>query len=315
MSRLVSHNGEALKLYLILLLLAQLPQPDNVLENIEVQGIPTFVFRSSWQILLAQSHLTTRQHQVRFHRALNRLAEMSLIQLPPPGSRGRYRNISLLEEGGSGIRYTPPLSLSQRANDTAIDPDARWLTTGRRRDILLLPADFYTSGWVHVLTAPEIACLLMFFDIRFRYSKPKSTSIFVPRSVRLENYSISDEVYRSHRELTEFWLLSHYSESSGRSRGRLRPIADQPLLPLEFEVRRSRLAADALAMTRGALHRQPHAPHLTNHSPASSQRIMQKLIRTGKIPSYIPIFDGELDYYLQLDDGDGHPSDALWHVA
>jgi hypothetical protein len=278
-SRLISHNGEAFRLYMILLLIEQISN-ERFLEFITSQR--TSNRGSSWQTLTAQQYLTRRAHQVRLYRTLDRLARFQLIELPPARTRDRYRHLQVLDESGTGARYEPPVSLAERADGSHDDPNGRWRGTGSRRDLLMLPADFYTSGWVYVLTPPEIACLLMLLDMRFRYSnRSRYSRIFVPRGERLTHYGISDEVYVSHRELPEFGLLRHHEFLSGRDRGKLRPSDGTPLLPLEFVVQRENLAVNALKAVRGCLHIHPHAPHLKEHSRATELRRDRRL-HTGR---------------------------------
>lgn len=156
-----------------------------------------------------------------------------------------------------------------KIQEEIIDDDALlpWLGAGRRKDLLLIPSDFFTSGWWLVLSPSEIATYLMLLDVRFQ--NHFSNLVFVRRSTRLDNYGISDEVYATHRELREFGLLK-MRERQGRRRGRIQPKPGEDLFPLEFGVLRKRLQYSATASVMEALGTHSYAPHLAK--PERSRR-------------------------------------------
>ncbi|MFI1703060.1 hypothetical protein [Streptomyces griseoruber] len=77
-----------------------------------------------------------------------------------------------------------------------------------------IPVEFFTRGWVHVLTNSEIAALLMWFD-RIKYNGwvvgadegDPFTVTYVTGDVRHGSYGLGREAYETHQALDAYQLL------------------------------------------------------------------------------------------------------------
>ena len=182
---------------------------------------------------------------------MRRLDELRLARVPLSGERRQYSEFALLDEGGSGERY--------------ILPGGRHSDLARRhptRSTLLLPVTFFTRGWILVLTGPEIAMLLLLYNLDAIYGR-RVRFKFVSRSERLDSYCISDEIYAAHRELAEFGLIRRADTLKERRRGRLPADARrEPIPPFRFEVNPDGLDRQALTVVKKRLAASRSAPHL-----------------------------------------------------
>jgi hypothetical protein len=257
--RLARTNEEALRLYLCLLLLETLRANG---QDVAPSHLDHLGLRPTWPGLLAYGSLSNRQHVLRFQRALACLERNRLVGLLPAGVKGRYREPVVYSEEANGRPWSPPVELDHpNIREMTYESVTSLLNLGRNNAVLLLPAEFFTKGWWLVLNAPEICTLLVMLDIRYQFNRRPTEQVFLPREHRLGTYWLSDEMYRAHRELTEFRLLDMVDPmGSARVRGRADP--KQILMPLHFRVRRRSLARDAFSTVVGALEASPSAPHL-----------------------------------------------------
>lgn len=110
------------------------------------------------------------------------LKERHLIEVSE--NPGVGSTIKLLSDLGRGDEYSVPgLSLSE-ARRTGHPGDPRDFYVG-------LPDVFWTQGWIHVLSGPAVAMLLILLDVR-RGQDPSRALWFSPR-VAEERYTLSEE--------------------------------------------------------------------------------------------------------------------------
>lgn len=142
----------------------------------------------------------TRDNRLRQIRgALKLLADeaIGMVELPSRGrgTRTMFRGVHLLTETGTATtvppRYEPPTN---------------------RADTVDLPFEFWTNGWVHVLTNREIAMLLMLTDNQARTNPTEDTTgqqfdRWVSPKSRIVKYDLTRATWDTHRNLQEFGLI------------------------------------------------------------------------------------------------------------
>lgn len=151
--------------------------------------------------------------------ALDRLAQVGLVELGSGRGAHKYNRFGLLEEGDGPRRdYTVP----------------------QRNDLVsALPATFITNGWIHVLEDTEIALLFM---LATRVgSIDRSTAVAIPAHTRNVQYGIGREAFESYRALEWLKLISA-SETNRHYDGRAIEFSDEgadlhrlELLPVGFD--------------------------------------------------------------------------------
>lgn len=134
----------------------------------------------------------TRELNLRVVRALRTLHVHRLVGVGQAGVAGRYDAFTLNDEGGSGKRYRVP-------GDSAAN-------------VIGIPAGFFRAGWHLVLTAEELATLLIVVDATKRYGgipRPPDDAIGVGIADKTKwgHYGIRPEAYTSLHELKEFGLI------------------------------------------------------------------------------------------------------------
>ncbi|MFD6949092.1 hypothetical protein ACFWGT_03150 [Nocardiopsis sp. NPDC060348] len=202
-TRILTPRGVALRLYLIALYEAQ--ARGTAVDRVPVNDMPLCGAgrETGWTDLIA----VPVQHQARgrvvqsvtdkklraLQSALAHLAstEVQLVHLPYGGARaGRFEGFQLLHESGAqegphALAYTVP-----------------------RRDepCVLLPAEMFTRGWIHLLEDSEIVFLMMLLHERRRAGH--SDWVKVESEVRLSGYGVGRDSYAAHRALDLFGLVS-----------------------------------------------------------------------------------------------------------
>ena len=144
-----------------------------------------------------------KERQVK--NALDRLAEVGMVELGGGRGIGRYNSFGLLEEGDyAGIRrdYTVPKA-SER--------------------VVTLPGSFVTNGWMHLLEDSEIA--LLFMLSAGVGSVETWPTVAIPADDRNTIYGIGRETFESHRMLAWLGLIS-VSEVGRHDDGRAVDYAD-----------------------------------------------------------------------------------------
>ncbi|MFE3148311.1 hypothetical protein ACFXJ6_16850 [Streptomyces sp. NPDC059218] len=203
-ARLIAPKGVALKLHLMLLFAAQCSaKPGKSWKN-PYPVEPTPQSDHSWMGLTATvakyhgpgiqgaSVATNKRRQVT--EALKKLEGLNLIRPTKGPGRGR-QGFDLLHESGkstpaAGVRYAVP---------TDVEP------------FVDVPREFFTKGWVQVLTTSEVIALLMWLDaLKHDPIATSDSSLFVTRvtsAVRQGAYGLGREAYETHQQLDAFQLL------------------------------------------------------------------------------------------------------------
>lgn len=203
-ARMITPKGVALKLHLTLLFAAQCAaRPGKGWKN-PYPVEPTPQSEHSWVGLIATiakyrgpgiqgaSVATNKRRQVT--EALKKLEGLNLIR-PTMGPGRARQGFELLHEGGkstpaAGVPYTVPVDAEP---------------------FVEIPREFFTGGWVHVLTNSEITALLMWLDALKHDASPTSDpTLFVTRvtsAVRQGAYGLGREAYETHQQLDAFQLL------------------------------------------------------------------------------------------------------------
>ncbi|WP_442277103.1 hypothetical protein [Terrabacter sp. 2TAF16] len=252
LARLIRTGGEALRLYLHGLFIAQaLGTPGT-----RAPAITSLVGSRSnsaliWPALLALPANTERNHRLRVQRTLRRLNECGLAAIPRT-ARGDldYGGFLLLEESGGGARYVLP---GGRYSDLA--------TRTAPPGTFAVPVTFFTRGWSLVLSDTELTMLLFLYHLKSLYGRT-ARYVFMARQERLTRYGISDEVYLGHRGLEEFGLVTLGDVVLHRRRGRIKTDDYAYLPPYRFDIDPQRLDRMALTVVSKALGRNLAAPHL-----------------------------------------------------
>lgn len=211
LTKLVNRKSNALPLLLTTTYVAHLEcQPGRIFQNehgnaIARSGAP------SWAALAGLGAVSLRVRRVRVTRALQELADISLVLIGPPGERDRFEGFRLYREDGTQRKYTPPGEYAD--------------------DVVRLPASFFLNGWHLVLEPREVAVLLAIIDLTNRTSgsrrRDQEHSVALPESVRWARYGLSGEVYEAAHELVEFGLIEIRDTMPERRRGKLKPPTRQ----------------------------------------------------------------------------------------
>ncbi|MQY40040.1 hypothetical protein SRB17_80690 [Streptomyces sp. RB17] len=203
-ARMIAPKGVALKFHLTQLFAAQCAVKPGKPWPHPYPVEPTVQSDASWAGLVAvhatykgpgiqgASVATNKRRQLT--QALKKLEGLALIRATTGPGRARQGFEMLCENGKStaaaGIPYSVPSSSEA---------------------YLEVPREFFTNGWVHVLTMSEIAALLMWLDaLKFDPTRTSDTSIIVTRvtsDTRQGFYGLGRETYETHQQLDAFQLL------------------------------------------------------------------------------------------------------------
>jgi hypothetical protein len=184
-----------------------------------------------------------------FKRALLHLEKDNLVELVgKQNTNGRFEYFRLLDESGTRspagslvqyvvpkwthehpIPYEPPISVS---------------------------ADFFLNGWVHVLSAAEIATYLMLCHLSEQYpDEHDEAGVFVTDDRRKNEFTLSRDTYEYHQTLSWYGLIRRLRNTNRRENGTVKSfkIAGNPLEPHRFQVVPSILRRNAFEVVTGAL--------------------------------------------------------------
>jgi hypothetical protein len=282
-ARMITPKGVALKLHLMMLFAAQCSaKPGKAWKNPHpVEPTPQSDY--SWVGLIATvaryrgpgiqgaSVATNKRRQVT--EALKKLEGLNLIR-PTKGPGRARQGFDLLHESGkstpaAGVPYTVPT-------------DAELFVE--------VPREFFTEGWVHVLTNSEIAALLMWLDaLKYDRMATSDPSLFVTRvtsAVRQGAYGLGREAYETHQQLDAFQLLDVLRPEKRHYDGRWQEFAKDSsdlachrvaLTPNGFNRDAGEVVQEVLQRrdARGDWSRPPNAPRrywtITLHQPERGQ--------------------------------------------
>lgn len=193
-TKLIHRPGNAQQLYLGAIYAAHLEfEPGAHVDN-RHHNVFDRPPADSWATLnaLGGSGVDTRELNLRVVRALRTLHAHRLVGVGQAGAAGRYDAFTLNDEGASGKRYRVP-------GEGAAD-------------VISIPAGFFRAGWHLVLTAEELATLLIIIDATKRFGdipRPPDDGIGIGIADKTKwgHYGIRPEAYTSLHELKEFGLI------------------------------------------------------------------------------------------------------------
>ncbi|MFA1546486.1 hypothetical protein [Actinomadura chokoriensis] len=210
-TRLLPPRGIPLQVHLLALYQAQCRYPDGRQVGPNERPVhPNGRERAiSWSdLILSGSAPSVRTNLARqFNSAVLFLERNRLVRLLRTGN-GRFGGFQLLYEDGrsqsdaeESMSYTTPM-----ADEHAVR----------------LPCEFFTKGWVHVLSPAEISVYLMLRHLRGRYWREHDENgVYATDSVRRAAYGVRPDSYERHRELAAYGLIETIRESRRRPDGRI----------------------------------------------------------------------------------------------
>ncbi|MEU8648522.1 hypothetical protein [Streptomyces sp. NPDC048737] len=152
------------------------------------------IVSSAKQNMQAKVPVTANQNRIRqVKSAIKRLADESLI-LRNVGEPGNERPLMLLHESG----------LSEPEKRGYIIPEPY----EGMRTVVNLPVQFFTNGWVYLLTDAEIRMYLIFRHLAARFPDAHILrGVYLSERDREWLYGISRDVYEAHLMLSRFGLI------------------------------------------------------------------------------------------------------------
>ncbi|GAA2053221.1 hypothetical protein GCM10009757_27930 [Streptomyces cheonanensis] len=208
LARLLLPQGVALRFHLMALFAAQCgTRPGRAWPGGVPLGRRAAHPGTTWLDLVAVSPtgegpMTASQYTAnklrQFRSALTVLTRHGLTELPGPGPRRRYDGFRLLAEDGRN----PGAGV------------AEYRVPERAEDTLAVPVEFFTRGWVQVLTPSETAAYLMWLRLG-----GGSGYVIAGESRRAARFGLSRDVQDTARALEAFGLLSILKPDRRRTDG------------------------------------------------------------------------------------------------
>jgi hypothetical protein len=212
LTRILTPNGAALRLYLLGLFEAQANSAPGM-PPLELPLVGSH-FKVGWTDLLASSaqaegrgnvSISVTDKKIRqLHSALTRLAAktVKLVYLPNAERRvGKYEQFQLLDEGG----------VQDEGENSA------YVVPAPRATIVSLPSNLFLNGWIHTLEDTEIAFLMMIFHQR----REKGGLVKISSYDRVGHFGIGPDAYATHRLLQRFGLIDAYRHPDRDEMGRV----------------------------------------------------------------------------------------------
>lgn len=199
-ARIVSPRGIAFRLYLIALCEAQMRHRAGEYAR-NTMPLVSQGTENGWADLVVIPTTETRRRLINEKKrrylfsGLSRLArsDAGLINLPQGDhKRGRFEGFELLDEcgaragGGAGGPYRIPRHTEP--------------------NMLLIPFELFSNGWIHVLEDSELQFILMLLALQSGIPQGNPW-MEVSESVRLSNFGMSRDGYGAHRTLRAFGLI------------------------------------------------------------------------------------------------------------
>ncbi|MER6481170.1 hypothetical protein [Streptomyces filamentosus] len=229
-AQMITPKGLTLKLELLLLFAAQCavapgsrwpapypiePTPDN---PDSWMGLVATIAKHTPPTNYAADASTNKARQIA--QALKALEKMNLVH-SATGVPGQVRRgIKLRCENGKSTFAAPVIYRVPTDDEQFFD----------------IPVEFFTQGWVHVLTTSEIAALLMWLDITKAVGRqvklrgeeePPSIIGFVNSETRHSYYGLGRETYETHKQLSAFGLMDVHRHDKRYMDGKWEGFATQ----------------------------------------------------------------------------------------
>ncbi|SEG94138.1 hypothetical protein SAMN04489712_14320 [Thermomonospora echinospora] len=213
LSRLIRPRGIAWQVYLLALFEAQCSRTGGsaVLAN-KRPLVPSRPGEVAWSNLVLPEMREALIDQSKVERqlktALTALEKVDLVVLPErPRARNRCQGFRLLHESAESTRVTPVM----------------YTVPDRNEPRIALPVDFFTKGWVHVLSPAETAVYLMLRHLKLKYPREHDLKgVYAAEAVREGVYGIRRDTYERHRELAAYGLIQLIPDPSRRPDGKIR---------------------------------------------------------------------------------------------
>ncbi|MFE7779264.1 hypothetical protein ACFU5O_36455 [Streptomyces sp. NPDC057445] len=221
-ARLIAPRGVAGRLHLTLLFAAACQaKPGNQWPN-RIPIEPDSSHRFSWTRLIGTharytpggnyvaSAQANKQRQIT--QGLKKLRDNLLVEFPHAGTRHPFRDFTLLSESGTSTPAAViPYKVPKKA-ETTFD----------------IPAEFFTNGWVHLLTPSETAAYLMWLDVD---QNPEHDEPYVTGAERAGHYGLGREVYETHSQLEAFGLVDVTPAAGRYDDGKYADYGAEPGMP------------------------------------------------------------------------------------
>lgn len=197
-ARLIAPRGVAGRLHLILLFAARCQAvPGRQWPNrIPIEPDSTQSF--SWMGLIgAHARHTPGGRRVASPRvnkarqiteALKKLRDQRLLEFPNAGASRPFRDFRLLCDSGASSDAAPIPYKVPRAAVPGID----------------VPVEFFTRGWVNLLTPSETVAYLMWLDVN---QNPEHDEPYVTGVERAGHFGLGRDAYETHEQLEAFGLI------------------------------------------------------------------------------------------------------------
>ncbi|MEU6170194.1 hypothetical protein [Streptomyces tanashiensis] len=261
-AQMISPRGLTLKLYLLMLFAAQceVPAGKQWLEPYPIEPGPQNT--DSWQGLVATianyagpgvQAASVRTNKVRqIAEAMKTLEKMGLLA-SATGVAGQVRKgVLLLCENGK----------SKKAGAASIP----YTVPHDGEEFVEIPVEFFTHGWVHVLTTSEIAALLMWFDVMKFHStttlrQADSTPLtygYVLSNVRHGWYGLGRDAYETHQPLEGFGLLTVLRHEKRHLDGKWKDFKEtsEDMVCHRIQLKKEGFGKDAGEAVQKVLHRR-----------------------------------------------------------
>lgn len=247
LSALISPKGLALQTYLIALFEAQCRCRDGEAPQNSMRLVPGRPSDLAWIDLIASDTTTTaagttpRDNLLRqFKRALVRLEREKLVELAgSTHTNGRFEHFRLLREDGQASRTGTLVAYAVPARHDRLERQ------------MSIPVEFFTDGWIHILSSSEIATYLMLWNVASNHpDEHDEKGVFVTEKARSGHYTLSRDVYEAHEMLAWLGLVRRVPNPNRRADGTVKSfhVDGNPLEPHRFQILPRRLHENALAV-------------------------------------------------------------------
>ncbi|MEU6347176.1 hypothetical protein ABZ883_40280 [Streptomyces sp. NPDC046977] len=221
-ARLIAPRGVAGRLHLTLLFAAACQaKPGNQWPN-RIPIDPDSAHRFSWMRLIGAharhapggnyvaSPRVNKQRQIT--EGLKKLRDNLLVEFPHAGTRHPFRDFTLLCDSGMSTQ-------------AAVIP---YRVPKKAEAIFGIPVEFFTNGWVHLLTPSETAAYLMWLDVD---QNPGHDEPYVTGAERAGHYGLGREVYETHSQLEAFGLVDVTPAAGRYDDGKYTDYGTDPGMP------------------------------------------------------------------------------------
>ncbi|MEU9744660.1 hypothetical protein [Streptomyces niveus] len=120
--------------------------------------------------------------------ALKKLRDQQLLEFPNAGTSRPFRDFRLLCDSGASTDAAPIPYKVPRAEAPGID----------------VPVEFFTCGWVNLLTPSETVAYLMWLDVT---QNPEHDEPYVTGIERAGHFGLGRDAYETHETLEAFGLI------------------------------------------------------------------------------------------------------------